>query len=67
MEGRVLPHSIPGLKYSFMTENSYVDGNSEDVTVCAVEELVLDHYKNHGYPEGELWRKAYINKMVSML
>ncbi|XP_046545713.1 fanconi-associated nuclease 1-like [Haliotis rubra] len=52
LEGRVLPHSIPGLKLSFMTEDSYVDGNSEDVTVCAVEELVLGHYKNHGYPEG---------------
>ncbi|XP_071115820.1 fanconi-associated nuclease 1-like [Haliotis cracherodii] len=52
LEGRVLPHSIPGLKYSFMTEDSYINGNSEDVTVCAVEELVLSHYKNHGYPEG---------------
>ena len=36
-----------GMKYQFVLE-----GGDEGVTLCAVEELALEHYKENGYPEG---------------
>lgn len=36
-----------GMKYQFVMQ-----GDSDSVTFCAVEELVLDYYKQNGYPEG---------------
>ena len=41
---------IPGIKKVFLIEDSV--GN-EGVTCCSVEELVIHHYSNEGYPEGE--------------
>ena len=38
-----------GMKYQFVLE-----GGDEGVTLCAVEELALEHYKENGYPEGKL-------------
>ncbi|XP_053396885.1 fanconi-associated nuclease 1-like [Mercenaria mercenaria] len=35
------------MKYKFVMQ-----GDSDSVTLCAVEELVLEHYKQNGYPEG---------------
>lgn len=45
--GKTLPHSLPGIKYQFMTEET-----EGEVTLCNVEQLVLKHYKNSGYPRG---------------
>ncbi|CAE1251009.1 FAN1 [Acanthosepion pharaonis] len=45
--GKTLPHSLPGIKYQFMTEET-----EGEVTLCNVEQLVLRHYKNSGYPKG---------------
>ena len=53
IEGKVLPHSLPGQRYQFITETSYVDGNTEDVTMCNVEQIVLDYYQSHGFPNGK--------------
>ncbi|XP_052242261.1 fanconi-associated nuclease 1-like isoform X2 [Dreissena polymorpha] len=36
-----------GVKYQFV-----MAGDADSTTLCAVEELVLEHYKNNGYPEG---------------
>ena len=36
-----------GMKYQFV-----LSGGEEGVTLCAVEELALEHYKENGYPEG---------------
>lgn len=52
VEGKVLPHPVPGLKYQFVTNTSYGGGHSEDITLCNVEQLVLDHYRVNGFPEG---------------
>ena len=38
-----------GMNYKFVLE-----GGDEGVTLCAVEELALDHYRQNGYPEGRL-------------
>lgn len=46
--GKTLPHSLPGIKYQFMTEET-----EGEVTLCNVEQLVLKHYKNSGYPRGK--------------
>ena len=37
------------MNYKFVLE-----GGDEGVTLCAVEELALDHYRQNGYPEGRL-------------
>ena len=37
------------MNYKFVLE-----GGDEGVTLCAVEELALDHYRQNGYPEGML-------------
>lgn len=29
------------------------DGDTDKLTFCGVEELVMEHYKNNGYPEGK--------------
>ena len=46
--GKTLPHSLPGIKYQFITEES-----EGDVTLCNVEQLVLKYYKTNGYPKGK--------------
>lgn len=50
IQGRLCPTSIQG-SY-FITQDSYSQENPEDVTVCRVEELCLEHYRSIGYPEG---------------
>ena len=41
-----------GMNYKFVLE-----GGEEGVTLCAVEELALNHFKENGYPEGMLTGK----------
>ncbi|KAL5005412.1 hypothetical protein ScPMuIL_018868 [Solemya velum] len=50
VEGKVLSHSIPGARYKFMLE---IEDESapEDVTMCSVEELALQYYRNNGFPQ----------------
>ncbi|XP_050401294.1 fanconi-associated nuclease 1, partial [Patella vulgata] len=52
IEGRTIPYAVPGIKYKFMTQDSYSTDKPEDVTMCNVEQVVLDYYKDHDYPEG---------------
>ncbi|XP_070177738.1 fanconi-associated nuclease 1-like isoform X3 [Littorina saxatilis] len=52
LEGRVLPHSLPGSRYQFITHTSYADHTGEEVTMCNVEQIVLDHYRDNGFPQG---------------
>lgn len=47
IKGKTLPHSLPGIKYQFLTEES-----EGEITLCNVEQLVLKHYQNNGYPKG---------------
>ena len=30
------------------------DGDEDKLTFCGVEELVMEHYKSNGYPEGKI-------------
>ena len=53
IEGRVLHCTLPGCRYQFITEASYAAGNSEEVTMCNVEQIVLDHYRTNGFPKGQ--------------
>ncbi|CAI9738260.1 fanconi-associated nuclease 1-like [Octopus vulgaris] len=52
--GKTLECGLPGVRYQFITNNyDATDGtSSEDVVMCPVEILVLNHYKNNGYPQG---------------
>ncbi|CAG5119384.1 unnamed protein product [Candidula unifasciata] len=52
IEGRVLHQGVSTNGTRFLTEESYVDGNSEDMTVVGVEEYVLGYYKKNGFPSG---------------
>ena len=53
VEGMVMPDAGSiGMNYKFVLE-----GGEESVTLCAVEELALDHYKKNGYLEGTLTGK----------
>ncbi|CAH1253075.1 FAN1 [Branchiostoma lanceolatum] len=49
--GRVFPVNQPGYKNVFITTDSYTE-DSQDVTICSVEELSLAHYRGQGYEEG---------------
>ena len=60
VEGRVLPHTLPSCRYQFITETSYTDRNSEEVTMCNVEQIVLDHYHANGFPQGMCAKTANI-------
>lgn len=53
VEGRVLHRTLPSCRYQFITEASYAAGNSEEVTMCNVEQIVLDHYRTNGFPKGQ--------------
>lgn len=54
IEGQTLSDNIEGQKYKFMIQ--YSQGNSQtdtdDIAFCCVEEVVLDHYKHNGFPDG---------------
>ncbi|XP_056021881.1 fanconi-associated nuclease 1-like isoform X2 [Ostrea edulis] len=50
IEGTVLSDNMPGMRYKFIMADP--DGDEDKLTFCGVEELVLEHYKNNGYPEG---------------
>ena len=52
--GLVLSHSIPGVRYQFVRDPSLSGGNVDDVTLCNVEQIALDHYHTVGYPQGVL-------------
>ncbi|CAL1527691.1 unnamed protein product, partial [Lymnaea stagnalis] len=52
IEGRVLHQDVSTNGTKFLTEESYADGNAEDMTVCGVEEYVMGYYKKKGYPSG---------------
>ena len=55
LEARVL-HGTTGAGPRFLTQSSYrkeEDGEGMgDLTVCGVEEFVMDHYRTHGFPSG---------------
>lgn len=51
IEGTVLSDNMPGMRYKFIMADP--DGDEDKLTFCGVEELVLEHYKNNGYPEGK--------------
>lgn len=42
---------MPGMRYKFIMADP--DGDTDKLTFCGVEELVMEHYKNNGYPEGK--------------
>ncbi|XP_064609302.1 fanconi-associated nuclease 1-like [Liolophura sinensis] len=48
IEGKVIPKTIPGARFTFMLESD----SQEGMTVCGVEELVLDYYRHRDFPEG---------------
>ncbi|XP_062580052.1 fanconi-associated nuclease 1-like [Saccostrea cucullata] len=50
IEGTVLSDNMPGMRYKFIMADP--DGDEDKLTFCGVEELVMEHYKNNGYPEG---------------
>jgi len=50
IEGTVISDAASmGMKYQFV-----MHGDTDSVTLCAVEEFVLEHYKHNNYPEGKL-------------
>ncbi|XP_064620934.1 fanconi-associated nuclease 1-like [Lineus longissimus] len=51
IQGRLLPKSILGAHSHFVSPDS-ADGNSQDVTLCRVEQVAISHYKKEGYDQG---------------
>lgn len=54
IEGRVLHQGVTSSGPRFLTEGSYSNSNAHDMTVCGVEEFVMDHYKKNGFPASKL-------------
>lgn len=52
VEGRVLADGVGSRIHQFMTQDSQTGSESGDVTLCNVEQVVLDHYKANGFPQG---------------
>ncbi|CAH1799474.1 unnamed protein product [Owenia fusiformis] len=52
ISGRLLPHSAPGSKTVFIRPNTGADSNCDEVTLCSVEDLSIEHYKDQGYDQG---------------
>ena len=50
-----------GMKYQFV-----LSGGEEGVTLCAVEELALEHYKENGYPEGMEFTMKFVYTGISV-
>ncbi|XP_041371877.1 fanconi-associated nuclease 1-like [Gigantopelta aegis] len=48
IDGRIMPHTVPGIKNQFITAGSHTD----EITCCGVEQFVLDYYKCNGYTDG---------------
>ncbi|ESP00585.1 hypothetical protein LOTGIDRAFT_157864 [Lottia gigantea] len=67
VEGRIIPYSLPGVRHQFMTQDSYFNGKGldEQVTMCNVEQVVLDYYKQD-YPEGLHAEGAIISTLFSL-
>ncbi|XP_076465287.1 fanconi-associated nuclease 1-like [Babylonia areolata] len=51
VEGRILPHTLPGSRYQFITNTSSEEAD-DAVTMCNVEQIVLDYYRVNGFPQG---------------
>jgi hypothetical protein len=51
IQGCLLPKSILGAQSHFVSPDS-VDGSSQDVTLCRVEQVAITHYKREGYDQG---------------
>ncbi|KAL4232527.1 Fanconi-associated nuclease 1 [Mactra antiquata] len=63
IEGMVMSDATSmGMKYQFIMQ-----GNTDSVTLCAVEELVLEHYKQNGYPEGLHAEGSVISNLFVLL
>ncbi|GAB1606897.1 hypothetical protein Ahia01_000972400, partial [Argonauta hians] len=67
--GRTLDCGLPGVKYRFITDNpDTIEGSSaDDVVVCPVEVLVLNHYKNNGYPQGIHAEGSVVHLLFTLL
>ncbi|WAR06947.1 FAN1-like protein [Mya arenaria] len=51
-----------GMKYQFV-----MHGDADSTTLCAVEELVLEHYKQKGFPEGLHAEGSIVSNLFALL
>ena len=65
IEGTVLSDNMPGMRYKFIMADP--DGDEDKLTFCGVEELVMEHYKTNGYPEGKIVFTVFIVWSFSIL
>nr|XP_045611977.1 fanconi-associated nuclease 1-like [Procambarus clarkii]XP_045611978.1 fanconi-associated nuclease 1-like [Procambarus clarkii] len=66
IEGRSLPADIPGYKRAFIRQDSDRHAGEGGVTICSVEELVLEHYKVLGYSQGLHREGATVNSLFGI-
>lgn len=58
---------LPGYKSMFIRGDSQATLNDGDVTLCSVEELVLQHYKENGFNQGVHGEGSTICSLVGLL
>ncbi|XP_013413515.1 fanconi-associated nuclease 1 [Lingula anatina] len=51
-EGVMMPYAKVGTGNYFISQESGAEGHPEDVVLCRVEQLALQHYSSKGYEEG---------------
>ena len=65
--GRSLPSQSTGRKSTFIRGDSQVNAEGGDVTLCSVEELVLQHYVENGYSQGIHGEGSTLWSLVGLL
>ncbi|KAI9556447.1 hypothetical protein GHT06_016235 [Daphnia sinensis] len=65
--GRSLPRDLPGHKSMFIRGDSDANMDVGDITLCSVEELVLQHYMENGYTHGVHGEGSTIWTVIGLL
>ncbi|KAK3608371.1 hypothetical protein CHS0354_030833 [Potamilus streckersoni] len=68
IDGPVMPDATAmGMKYKFIMRSHEEEEFNEGITLCAVEELALEHYKQNGYTEGVHAEGSIVSNLFTLL
>ncbi|KAL3865763.1 hypothetical protein ACJMK2_043119 [Sinanodonta woodiana] len=68
IDGPVMPDATAmGMKYKFIMRRKEEEESNEGITLCAVEELALEHYKQNGYTEGVHAEGSIVSNLFTLL
>ncbi|XP_050687973.1 fanconi-associated nuclease 1-like isoform X2 [Eriocheir sinensis] len=67
IQGRSVHGDMPGYKRAFIRQGSDRHAGEGTVTLCSVEELVIGHYQQMGYPEGLHMEGTTVRSLFGLL